>query len=54
MIKTVFAMFQVNWYALPVLAVGILMFLIGLFILLQNRHSRVNFSFFLTLLSTYN
>ncbi len=47
MIKTVFAMFQVNWYALPVLAVGILMFLIGLFILLQNRHSRVNFSFFL-------
>ena len=40
-------MFQFNWYALPVLGVGILMLLIGIFIFLQNRRSRVNFSFFL-------
>ena len=39
--------FQFNWYAVPVLAVGVLMFLIGLFIFLQNKRSRVNFSFFL-------
>jgi signal transduction histidine kinase/MFS family permease len=39
--------FQWNWYAIPVLIVGVLMFLTGLFILLQNRRSRVNFSFFL-------
>ncbi|MFH0985905.1 MAG: ATP-binding protein [Candidatus Omnitrophota bacterium] len=39
--------FQFNWYAVPVFAVGILMFLIALFIFLQNRRSRVNFSFFL-------
>ena len=47
MIKAALAMFHVNWYAVPVLAVGVLMFLIGLFIFLQNRRSRVNFSFFL-------
>ena len=39
--------FHFNWYAVPVFVVGILMFLIALFILLQNKHSRVNFSFFL-------
>ncbi len=40
-------LFHFNWYALPVLAVGLLMFLTGLFIFLQNKSSRVNFSFFL-------
>jgi len=40
-------MFQLNWYAVPVLVVGLLMFITGLFIFLQNRRSRVNFSFFL-------
>ena len=44
---TLSQVFQFNWYAIPVFMVGILMFLIGLFILLQNKHSRVNFSFFL-------
>jgi signal transduction histidine kinase/MFS family permease len=47
MIKTVLGMFGFNWYAVPVLAVGILMFLVGTFIFLQNKSSRVNFSFFL-------
>jgi signal transduction histidine kinase len=39
--------FQFNWYALPVAGIGILMFLTGFFIYLQNRRSPVNFSFFL-------
>ncbi len=47
MIETLSRMFQFNWYAVPVFVVGILMFLIALFIFLQNKHSRVNFSFFL-------
>lgn len=34
-----------NGYALPVLGVGVLMLWIGIFIFLQNRRSRVNFSF---------
>ena len=38
---------SLNWYAVPVLAVGVMMLLIGVFILFQNRRSRVNFSFFL-------
>ncbi len=44
---TLIRAFHFNWYAIPVLAVGILMLLIGIFILLQNKRSRVNFSFFL-------
>ena len=47
MIKTALGMFRFNWYAMPVLIVGLLMLLIGIFILLQNKRSRVNFSFFL-------
>jgi len=47
MIKIVFEIFQFNWYAVPVFIVGILMFLIALFIFMQNKRSRVNFSFFL-------
>jgi len=39
--------FHFSWYAVPVLIVGVLMFLTGFFILLQNKRSRVNFSFFL-------
>ncbi len=39
--------FWLNGYAIPVGVVGILMFLTGLFIHLQNRRSPVNFSFFL-------
>ena len=42
-----FEAFWLNWYALPVGGIGILMFLTGLFIYLQNRRSSVNFSFFL-------
>ncbi|MBU9889513.1 MAG: GAF domain-containing protein [Candidatus Omnitrophica bacterium] len=34
-----------NGYALPVLGVGVLMLLTGVFIFLQNKRSRVNFSF---------
>jgi signal transduction histidine kinase/MFS family permease len=45
--QTILSSFNFNWYALPVLVVGILMFLIGLFIFLQNKRSRINFSFFL-------
>jgi len=45
--QTILRAFHFNWYAMPVLAVGILMLLIGIFILLQNKRSRVNFSFFL-------
>ena len=41
------SLFLWNWYAFPVVIVGILMLLIGLFIFLQNRRSRINFSFFL-------
>jgi signal transduction histidine kinase len=47
MIKIPSGMFHANWYALPVLIVGILMFLIGLVILFQNRRALVNFFFFL-------
>lgn len=39
--------FHFNWYAIPVLVVGVLMLLIGIFIFLQNKRSSVNFSFFL-------
>ena len=45
MIKAALGMFQFNWYAVPVLIVGVLMLLIGIFIFLQNKRSRVNFSF---------
>ena len=45
--QTILQAFTFNWYAVPVLAVGIVMFLVGLFIFLQNKSSRVNFSFFL-------
>ena len=38
---------QFSWYAVPAGATGILMFLTGLFIYLQNRRSPVNISFFL-------
>ncbi|HRY85341.1 MAG TPA: ATP-binding protein, partial [Candidatus Omnitrophota bacterium] len=44
---TLIRAFEFNGYAVPVLAVGILMLLIGIFIFLQNKRSRVNFSFFL-------
>lgn len=47
MISAIAQIFQFNWYAVPVLVVGILMFLISLFILSQNRRSSVNLSFFL-------
>ncbi|MDD5226260.1 MAG: ATP-binding protein [Candidatus Omnitrophica bacterium] len=47
MTQTILSLFHFNWYAVPVLVVGILMLLTGTFILLQNRRSRVNFSFFL-------
>lgn len=38
---------QFSWYSVPAGATGILMFLTGLFIYLQNRRSPVNISFFL-------
>ncbi|MFA7255345.1 MAG: ATP-binding protein [Candidatus Omnitrophota bacterium] len=44
---TLIQAFRFNGYSVPVLIVGVLMLLIGIFILLQNRCSRVNFSFFL-------
>ena len=42
-----FKEFWLNGYALPVGVIGLLMFLTGFFIYLQNRRSPVNFSFFL-------
>ena len=45
--KMILSWFNFNWYAVPVPVVGILMLLIGIFIFLQNKRSRVNFSFFL-------
>jgi len=40
-------LFQFNWYAVPVMIVGVLMSLVGFVILIQNRRSLVNFFFFL-------
>jgi signal transduction histidine kinase len=45
--QTILNSFRFNWYAVPVLASGILMFFTGLFIHLQNRRSSANTSFFL-------
>jgi|GEM_PF-609612 len=39
--------FELNFYAVPLVVVGLLMFLTGLYIFLHNKHSRANFSFFL-------
>ncbi len=47
MMTSISELLRFNWYAVPVFVVGILMFLIGLFIFLQNKRSYVNFSFFL-------
>lgn len=46
----IFTALDLNWYSLPVIAVSTVIFLIGLFILIQQPRALTNFSFFLVCL----
>ncbi len=41
------AVYKFSWYAVPTFIVSLILLAIGIFVLIQNRTSKVNFTFFL-------